>query len=158
MSAYSMTERAMKTFEEKTKDTVTKKNYNTIKNEVAQENVRQNPVEKDAIIDTGKGTVKFRDGVFGGDFYSDLEYVKSIFNKYNSVLNEGEVVYVNDLRYDLGLPQVKMGGILGWDSGQLDARLESVILETDLQDATEDTVDNIFVILYELPTPQHYGY
>ena len=51
-----------------------------------------------------------------------------------------------------------MGSILGWDCGQLDERLESVVLERDLQDVTEADVDNIFVIAYNRPSILHHGY
>lgn len=154
MSAYSLSEHAMKSME----DTLSDKKLKQVKETIFEEDVRKNPPKEESIHDTGKGKTKFRDGIFGGDFIADIEYVKSVFNKYNKMLNDGDIVYVNDLRWDLGLPQTEMGSILGWDCGQLDEMLTSVILERDLQDVNEGDVDNIFVISYNRPTILHHGY
>lgn len=154
MSAYSLSEHAMKSME----DTLSDKKLKQVKETIFEEDIKKNPPKEESIHDTGKGKTKFRDGIFGGDFIADIEYVKSVFNKYNKMLNDGDIVYVNDLRWDLGLPQTEMGSILGWDCGQLDEMLTSVILERDLQDVNEGDVDNIFVISYNRPTILHHGY
>ena len=154
MSAYSLSEHAMKSME----DTLSDKKLKQVKETIFEEDVKKNPPKQEEMYDTGKGKTKFRDGIFGGDFIADIEYVKSVFNKYNKMLNDGDIVYVNDLRWDLGLPQTEMGSILGWDCGQLDEMLTSVILERDLQDVNEGDVDNIFVISYNRPTILHQGY
>ena len=154
MSAYSLSEHAMKSME----DTLSDKKLKQVKETIFEEDVKKNPPKQEEMYNTGKGKTKFRDGIFGGDFIADIEYVKSVFNKYNKMLNDGDIVYVNDLRWDLGLPQTEMGSILGWDCGQLDEMLTSVILERDLQDVSEGDVDNIFVISYNRPTILHHGY
>lgn len=154
MSAYSLSEHAMKSMEE----TLSDKKLKQVKETIFEEDVKKNPPKQEAMYDTGKGKTKFRDGIFGGDFIADIEFVKAVFNKYNKMLNDGDIVYVNDLRWDLGLPQTEMGSILGWDCGQLDEMLTSVILERDLQDVKEGDVDNIFVISYNRPTILHHGY
>lgn len=154
MSAYSLSEHAMKSME----DAISEKKLKQVKETIFENDVKKNPPKEESIHDTGKGKTKFRDGIFGGDFIADIEYVKSVFNKYNKMLNDGDIVYVNDLRWDLGLPQTEMGSILGWDCGQLDEMLTSVILERDLQDVNEGDVDNIFVISYNRPTILHHGY
>ena len=154
MSAYSLSEHAMKSME----DTLSDKKLKQVKEQIFEEDVKKNPPRQEEMYDTGKGKTKFRDGIFGGDFVGDIEHVKSVFNKYNKMLNDGDIVYVNDLRWDLGLPQTEMGSILGWDCGQLDEMLTSVILERDLQDVSEGDVDNIFVISYNRPTILHHGY
>lgn len=154
MSAYSLSEHAMKTMEEKLGD----KKLKQVKESIFEEEVQKNPPREENIKDTGKGKTKFRDGIFGGDFYGDIEYVKSVFNKYNKMLNDGDIVYVNDLRWDLGLEQTEMGSILGWDCGQLDEMLTSVMINRDLQEVDNDTVENIFVISYTKPSILHHGY
>lgn len=153
-SAYSLSEHAMKTMEEK----LGEKKYKQIKSSIFEDDVKNNPPKESTTFDTGRGKTKFRDGIFGGDFYADIEYVKSVFNKYNKALNDGDIVLVNDLRWDLGLPQTEMGSILGWDCGQLDEYLESYVMEKSLQEATDEDVDNIFVISYNRPTLLHHGY
>lgn len=152
MSAYSMSERAMKTMEEK----IGEKKVKQVKQAIFEDDVKKNPPKE--MYDTGKGTTKFRDGIFGGDFISDIEYVKSVFNKYNKYLNDGDIVLVNDLRWDLGLPTTEMGTVLGWDCGQLDEHLDSYVMEKDLQDVKDEDLDNIFVISYNRPTILHHGY
>lgn len=154
MSAYSLSEHAMKSME----DAMSDKKLKQVKETIFENDVKKNPPREEQIYDTGKGKTKFRDGIFGGDFYADIEYVKSVFNKYNKMLNDGDIVYVNDLRWDLGLPQTEMGSILGWDCGQLDEMLTSVMIERDLQEVSEGDVDNIFVISYNRPTILHHGY
>ena len=154
MSAYSLSEHAMKSME----DAMSDKKLKQVKETIFENDVKKNPPREEQIHDTGKGKTKFRDGVSGGDFYADIEYVKSVFNKYNKMLNDGDIVYVNDLRWDLGLPQTEMGAVLGWDCGQLDETLTSVIIEKDLQEVSDADVDNIFVISYNRPTILHHGY
>ncbi len=154
MSAYSLSEHAMKSME----DAMSDKKLKQVKETIFENDVKKNPPKEEQIYDTGKGKTKFRDGIFGGDFYADIEYVKSVFNKYNKMLNDGDIVYVNDLRWDLGLPQTEMGSILGWDCGQLDEMLTSVMIERDLQEVSDTDVDNIFVISYNRPTILHHGY
>ena len=154
MSAYSLSEHAMKSME----DAMSDKKLKQVKETIFENDVKKNPPREEQIYDTGKGKTKFRDGIFGGDFYADIEYVKSVFNKYNKMLNDGDIVYVNDLRWDLGLPQTEMGAVLGWDCGQLDEMLTSVMIERDLQEVSDADVDNIFVISYNRPTILHHGY
>lgn len=154
MSAYSLSEHAMKSME----DAMSDKKLKQVKETIFENDVKKNPPREEQIYDTGKGKTKFRDGIFGGDFYADIEYVKSVFNKYNKMLNDGDIVYVNDLRWDLGLPQTEMGSVLGWDCGQLDEMLTSVMIERDLQEVSDADVDNIFVISYNRPTILHHGY
>lgn len=154
MSAYSLSEHAMKSME----DAMSDKKLKQVKETIFENDVKKNPPKEEQIYDTGKGKTKFRDGIFGGDFYADIEYVKSVFNKYNKMLNDGDIVYVNDLRWDLGLPQTEMGAVLGWDCGQLDEMLTSVMIERDLQEVSDADVDNIFVISYNRPTILHHGY
>lgn len=154
MSAYSLSEQAMRNIEDK----LTDKKVKQIKETIFEDDVKKNPPIHETTVDTGKGKTKFRDGIFGGDFYSDIEYVKSVFNKYNKMLNDGDIVYANDLRWDLGLPQTDIANIMGWDCGQLDEMLTSVVIERDLQEVGEGDVDNIFVISYNHPTILHHGY
>lgn len=148
MSAYSMSEHAMKSMEEKLGD----KKVQKIKESIFEDDVKKNPPNPETIKDTGKGKTKFRDSIFGGDIYSDIEYVKSVFNKYNDILNKGGEFYINDLRWDLGFDQIDMGSIMGYDDGQLDARLVSVnYVDKDIQDVTDEEMDNIFYISYNRP-------
>lgn len=154
MSAYSLSEHAMKTMEDK----LGEKKLKQVKESIFEDEVKNNPPRAENIKDSGTGKTKFRDGIFGGDFYGDIEYVKSVFNKYNKMLNDGDIVYVNDLRWDLGLEQTEMGSILGWDCGQLDEMLTSVVINRDLQEVDGEDVENIFVISYTRPTMLHHGY
>ena len=154
MSAYSLSEHAMKSME----DTLSDKKLKQVKETIFEEDVKKNPPREESLHNTGKGKTKFRDGISGGDFIADIEYVKSVFNKYNKILNDGGIVYVNDIRWDFKLPQTEMGSMFGWDCGQLDEMLTSVILERDLQEVEEADVDNIFVISYNRPTILHHGY
>ena len=154
MSAYSMSEHAMKAMEEKLGD----KKVKQIQDSIFEDEIRKNPPKESDFKRTGKGNTKFVDGVFGGYFYSDIEYVKSVFNKYNKILNDinderltDYYVFVNDLRWDLGLDQIEMGSIMGWSDGQLEERL-TAIMDKDLQDVTEKDVDSILVISYRRPS------
>ena len=148
VSAYSMSEHAMKSMEEKLGD----KKVQKIKESIFEDDVKKNPPNPKTIKDTGKGKTKFRDSIFGGDIYSDIEYIKSVFNKYNDILNQGGEFYINDLRWDLGFDQIDMGSIMGYDGGQLDARLVSVnYVDKDIQDVTDEEMENIFYISYNRP-------
>lgn len=154
MSAYSMSEHAMKSMEE----ALGEKKLKQVKETIYENDVKKNPPSEDRMADTGTGKTKFRDGITGGDFLASIEYVQSVFNKYNKMLNDGDIVYVNDLRWDLSLPQTEMGSVEGWDCGQLDERMQSVFIDKDLHDVKEGDLDNIFVLHYNMPTILHHGY
>ena len=61
MSAYSLSEHAMKSMEEQLGD----KKVQKIKESIFEEDVKKNPPNPETIKDTGKGKTKFRDGIFG---------------------------------------------------------------------------------------------
>lgn len=157
-SAYSIGREALLDYENKTVDIFGKNKAEKIKNEIAKDKVKSNPPTDKTIIDTGRGATIFRDVVTGGDFKSDIEYIKSVFNKLNAQLNDYDYVTLNDLRWELGLPQIKIGDDLGWNGGNQIEWIFSPIevdreVATDGATATEEDIEamKVIAIRYNLP-------
>lgn len=157
-SAYSLSREALKDYEGKVVDIFGKNKAEKVKHEIAKDKVVSEPPTDKTIIDTGRGTTIFRDVVAGGDFKSDIEYIKAAFNELNSKLNNYDYITLNDLRWELGLPQIKIGDDLGWSPGEQIEWIFSpveVVHEVAANGATATNEDleamKVIAIRYNLP-------
>lgn len=157
-SAYSIGREALMDYETKAADIFGKNKVEKIKNEIAKDKVLSEPPTDKSIIDTGRGQTIFRDVVTGGDFKSDIEYIKSVFNNLNSQLNAYDYVTLNDLRWELGLPQIKIGNDLGWNGGdQIEWIFSPIEVDSEVAadgaTATQEDIEamKVIAIRYNLP-------
>lgn len=115
LTAYSMSGEAFKRYKEKVKEVVGDKKEKEIVDSVAIDTVERTP--KNNIINTGRGTTLCLESLSGRYFYSDIEYLRKAENLVNRRLIEGSVVTLNDLYYEMGLDEIRLGDSLGWDLG-----------------------------------------
>ena len=114
-TAFGASELALKEFQKATFDVAGEKVVDEIRAKVADEKLKANPVTTKEVIVTNPAheTLCF-DSYSGRYFKSDLETIRQKINDLNERLIQGDFVSLNDLYYELGLPEVKLGEDMGW--------------------------------------------
>lgn len=159
LSAYSMSEKALANTEAKLSEKLGEKKFKKLQDDIAADDVKKNPPVMDEVIKTGMGDLIFRDGVVGGqDFTMDIENLKSIFNKLNNRLNNQEFVTVNEMKWEMGLPQATFWDDIGWGPGEQIEPYWSVTElnpdhgdEHDLQFSTAEDLKTVYTLKYNKP-------
>lgn len=131
-SVYSITETALKEYQDKVVETIGPNKEMKIRDEVAADKVKESPPGgKNEVILTGKGEVLCMDGYTGGYFRSDIEKVRQAINEFNRNLMSDMFLSLNDFYDYLGLKHSPMGDDLGWDidKGLLDVKFSSCLTE-----------------------------
>lgn len=101
---YKLSEDKLKTYKEKTEETVGEEKALAIRDSAAEDMMKK--YAKQPIYDTGKGTTRMFDTFTGTPFWSDVEAVRASVNDINNRLLHGDTISLNDWRWELGLPLV----------------------------------------------------
>ena len=128
-TVYKLSETALSEYREKVVETIGEKKELLIRDKVAEERLKKDPVEKKEIFITGKGTTRCYDHHAGRYFESDREAIKRAENELNKdLLNEG-YVSLNEFYDKLGLEHTKLGDEVGWrvEDGLIDIDLSSIL-------------------------------
>jgi len=120
-TAYSLTEAALKKYQEKVIETIGEKKSKAIEDAVAKKNVEDHPVVKNEVIFTGKGDTLCYESLSSRYFKSDIEKIRRVENIINRKVIDEMYVTVNEMYDELGLDHTKTGDMLGWnvDSGMI---------------------------------------
>ena len=114
-SVYSITEATLKEYQNKVTETIGETKERKIRDEIAQEHIAANPPNNNQIIITGGGDMLCFDTLSGRYFKSDLEKIRKVENKLNRDILSEMFIGVNQLYYDLGLPEIRLGDDMGWN-------------------------------------------
>lgn len=132
-TAYNLSATALAEYKEKVIETVGEKKEQTIRDKVAEERIKKEPVNNSAIIVSGTGNTRCFDTITKRRFISDIEQIKRIVNELNRrMINGDDYISLNEFYYELGLTDgCDVGDELGWNvtrglieidfSAQLDA-------------------------------------
>lgn len=133
-TAYKLSETALTEYREKVVETIGEKKERSIKDAIAKDSIKNNPISQQNVIITGKGDTLCYDKLFGRYFKSDIETLKKIENELNRRMFSECYVSLNDFYYEVGLDGVDAGEDLGWniDNGYIDLDFSSQ-LSTDGQ-------------------------
>lgn len=120
-TAYKLSETALTEYREKVIETIGEKKEHTIRDKVAEERVKKNPVSKNEVIITNTGKTLCYDPISGRYFYSSIEKIKSAENKLNKTMIHDFSGYVslNDFYDEIGLDHTSVGDDLGWNTDKL---------------------------------------
>ena len=134
-AAYELCEGAMREYKNKTIEVVGEKKEQTIMDAIAKDKVEEHPVpaEKREIIITGSGNTLCLDSISGRYFYSDIERIRKIENFLNKRLLDDMYITLNEVYYELGLDEIKIGDALGWDinKGLIELSFSSQLAQDD---------------------------
>ena len=123
-TAYSLSESALKLYQEKVIETVGEKKEQQIRDEVAKEQIARNPVSKNEVIVTSSGNTLCYDVLSGRYFKSDIEKLRKVVNDLNHTMINSMCVSLNDYYYLIGLASIPTGDKLGWNANNALVELE----------------------------------
>lgn len=132
-AAYTLSEKALTEYKDKALEIVGPKKAQTIKDEIHQDHVVNNPPsDTNTIINTGKGNTLCYDEISGRYFYHDPEKLRREANNVNDELrNGGGSVYLNEWYTMIGLEKIKIGNDIGFnvEDGFMDLEFSATLTE-----------------------------
>ena len=114
-TAYKLSEAALSEYKDAVIETIGEKKEQSVRDKVAEERLKKNPVSKSEVIVTGNGTTLCYDPVGNSYFKSNIQQIESAKNKLNARMLSENYVSLNDFYDELGIGPTKLGDDLGWD-------------------------------------------
>lgn len=114
-TAYSLSESALKTYQEKVIETIGEKKEKAIRDDIAKDKVKNDPVVNKEVIITGKGETLCYDTVSGRYFKCDIEKLHRVEGYLNKQIFSSMFVSLNDFYSEVGLRCTELGDDLGWN-------------------------------------------
>ena len=114
-TAYKLSETALSEYKDAVIETIGEKKEKQIKEKVASEKIKNNPVDSSQVVITGGGDTLCYDTISGRYFKSDIEKIKKVENEINYTLRNDDYISLNYLYDRLGLANTSIGEDLGWN-------------------------------------------
>ena len=132
-AAASISETALRDYKEKTREIVGEKKEQQIRDAVAAEQIRRNPVKDNEVIITEKGTTLCYDALSGRYFEHDIDQLRRVEIYMNRQLNSEMYMSVNEYYDEIGLAHNDVGDYLGWniDQGAIEMYFSSKLAKND---------------------------
>lgn len=150
-TAYKLSETALTEYREKIVETIGEKKEKTIKEAIAKDKIKKDPVTQQNIIVTGKGDTLCYDELFGRYFKSDIDKLKKIENDLSFRMRNEDYISLNEFYYEVGLDSVKAGDLIGWNINRCPKGIE---LDFSSQLASDGTP----CLVVGFNTPPQYDY
>lgn len=148
-TAYTISERTLVRYRDKVIDALGDKREKKIREEVAQEETKDNKINNTQVFITSGGNTLCMDKISGRYFKSDMETIKRAVNDLNRELVFEMYVSLNDFYERLGLEPTKIGEHLGWN-------LDNGLIEIEFNTALAEDGEPCLVLDYDI-SPR-YGY
>lgn len=115
-AAYSMSESALKDYQNKVVELVDEKKVQKIKEGIAKDKLEKNPVKPNTeVFMTGDGDVLCMDCYSGRYFRSNAQKIGQAVNELSADLQTDMYVSLNEFYSKLNIPPVPMGDDFGWN-------------------------------------------
>lgn len=114
-TAYALSERDLREYRDKVKETVGEKKEKEIRGKIAKDHILNNPAEPNRILTPEGGKTLCYDNWTGRYFMSDMETLRKCENDLNSRIIKEQFVSLNELYDSLDLEPIKMGEDFGWN-------------------------------------------
>lgn len=126
-TAYTLSESALKEYQEKVIETIGEKKEQTVRDAIAKDRINKNPVSSREVIITEKGNTLCYDAISGRYFKSDIDKLKKAENELNRRMRDEMYISLNEFYYEIGLNPTKIGDDLGWniDRGYIELNFSS---------------------------------
>jgi len=130
-TAYTLTESALKEYQEKVIETIGEKKEQTVRDAIAKDRIDKNPVSSREVIITEKGNTLCYDAISGRYFKSDIDKLKKAENELNRRMRDEMYISLNDFYYEIGLNPIGIGNDLGWniDHGYIELKFSSQLTD-----------------------------
>lgn len=116
-TAYSLSESALKEYQEKVIETIGEKKEQEIRDSIAKDKLKRDPIVNKEVIITGRGETLCYDTITSRYFKCDIEKLRRVENELNKRLLSEMYISLNDFYYEIGLRSTDMGEDLGWNIG-----------------------------------------
>jgi hypothetical protein len=113
-AAYTLSETARIDYKKKVAEVVGEKKEREVRDAIAKDKIERDPVESKEIILTEKGETRCYDSLSGRYFKSDIDILNKAVNELNRRMIDQSYMSLNDYYYEIGLPDIKIGDMLGW--------------------------------------------
>ena len=148
-AAYELSQKALVDYKDAVIDTIGEKKEQIVKEKIAENQLKEDPVSKKEVILTGKGSTLCYESLSGRYFESDMESIKHAVNVLNAQMLDDMYVNLNDF-YDLiGLSYTDMGEKLGWS-------IDDGLVETSFSAKTTD--DGQLCLVLDYSTQPKYNF
>lgn len=126
-AAYTISETALKDYQEKIIETIGEKKEQSIRDSIAKDKIEQKPVKQCEVVLTDNGKTLCYDSLSGRYFKSDIDKIKKSVNELNRQMLDEMYISLNDFYYELGLDNTKLGDSLGWhvDNGLINIKFSA---------------------------------
>jgi len=132
-TAYSISESVLKDYQEKVIEVIGEKKEQGIRDSIAKDKIKKNPVEDTNVIITNKGNTLCYDVISGRYFRFDIDKIKKIENNLYRQLLDERFLSLNDFYFEIGLDNISLGDELGWniDDGKFGLYFTSQLTHND---------------------------
>jgi Family of unknown function (DUF6353) len=113
---YKLAQTSLNEYQEKVRENFGERKEARLRDELHQDKLEKNPVEKSQVILAAPGETLFYDSLSGRYFESDLETVRRVINDYNRDVINTPYKTLNEFYKELGLEGVAMGRRTGWST------------------------------------------
>lgn len=149
-TAYTLSENALKEYQNKVVETIGDKKEQSIRDAIAKDTIQKNPVTNTEVIITAKGDTICYDSHSDRYFTSDIDKLRRIENEFNKRLMNEMYISLNELYYEMGLRSTEEGDELGFniDNGFINFNFSAQITDDDRP---------CIVVSYQIGTKYGYG-
>lgn len=114
-TAYSLVDSSFRAYKEKVIETIGEKKEQEVRDEIAKDQIRQNPIKNTEVIITGNGDTLCFEPITGRYFKCSIEKLCQVERDLNKELYSSMYVSLNEYFHAIGLPETNIGDDLGWD-------------------------------------------
>ena len=146
-TAYTLSESALKEYQEKVIETIGEKKEQTVRDAIAKDRIDKNPVSSREVIITEKGNTLCYDAISGRYFKSDIDKLKKAEIELNRRMRDEMYISLNEFYYEIGLNPISIGDDLGWN-------IDHSYIELSFSSQLTDDGNPCLVIDYQV-TPRY---
>lgn len=129
-AAYSLSEKAFGEYREKIVERFNSSQEERVRDEIAQDRVRNDPPRTDEVVITGNGDVMCYDTLTGRYFMSTIEKIRAAVNVINKRVLDDGYASLTEFYTELGLQGTAFSEEVGWkDNSQLEMKYSTVLSE-----------------------------
>lgn len=132
-TAYQLSTTALTEYKDKVTEVLGERKEHDIREKIAEDKVKSNPVSKNEVIVTGGGDTLCFDALGGRYFKSSIDKIRKAENELNRMMLRDMYVSLNEFYDELGLSHTKLGDELGWnlDDGLIELEFSSQLAEDE---------------------------
>lgn len=129
-AAYSLSEKAFDEYKEKVKERIGESKEQTLRDDIAQDQVSRKPLASNEIILTGNGDVLCYDSITGRYFLSQVETIRRAQNDINHQVLTGNNASLYNFFELINLPSTPYSHEVGWSLDELlDVKFSAVMAD-----------------------------